>query len=102
MARTPIHPGEILAEQLGELGLSVRRFAADIDVPANRISQIVRGSRAVTADTALRLGHYFGTDPRFWLNLQQSYELRLAKRIAAKRIARLPRLKRLPAPAPAE
>ncbi len=94
MARTPIHPGEILAEQLRELGLTVRQFAAEIEVPPNRISQIVRGMRAVTADTALRLGHYFRTDPRFWLNLQQSYELRLAERAAAKRIARLPRLKR--------
>jgi addiction module HigA family antidote len=94
MARILIHPGEILGEQLRELGLSVRRFAAEIDVPPNRISQIVRGMRAVTADTALRLAHYFRTDPRFWLNLQQSYELRLAERAAAKRIARPPRLKR--------
>jgi addiction module HigA family antidote len=93
MARTPIHPGEILGEQLRELGLTVRRFAGEIDVPPNRISQILRGSRAVTADTALRLGHYFGTDPRFWLNLQQSFELRSAEKILGRRIARLPRLK---------
>ncbi len=93
MARTPIHPGEILGEQLRELGLTVRRFATEIDVPPNRISQILRGARAVSADTALRLGHYFGTDPRFWLNLQQSYELRLAEKELGKRIARLPRLK---------
>lgn len=102
MARTPIHPGEILAEQLSELDLSVRQFAGAIDVPPNRISQILRGTRAVTADTALRLAHYFGTDPRFWLNLQQSYELRLAERRSAKRIARLPRLRRAPAGAAAE
>jgi len=89
----------MLAEQLRELKFSVRRFAAEIDVPANRISQILRGARAVTADTALRLGHYFRTDPRFWLNLQQSYELRLAERVAAKRIAQLPRLKGAPAQA---
>ncbi len=93
MARTPIHPGEILGEQLRELGLTVRRFATEIDVPPNRISQILRGARAVSADTALRLGHYFRTDPRFWLNLQQSYELRLAEKELGKRIARLPRLK---------
>ena len=93
MARTPIHPGEILGEQLRELGLTVRRFATEIDVPPNRISQILRGARAVSADTALRLAHYFGTDPRFWLNLQQSYELRLAEKELGKRIARLPRLK---------
>ncbi len=92
MARTPIHPGEVLAEQLSELGLSVRRFSEAIDVPPNRVSQIVRGRRAVTADTALRLAHYFGTDPRFWLNLQQSYELRLAERRQGRRISRLPRL----------
>ncbi len=93
MARTPIHPGEILGEQLRELGLTVRRFATEIDVPPNRISQILRGARAITADTALRLGHYFGTDPRFWLNLQQGYELRLAEKELGKRLARLPRLK---------
>jgi addiction module HigA family antidote len=93
MARTPIHPGEVLDEQLKELGLTARRFAAEIDVPPNRISQILRGSRAVTADTALRLGHYFGTDPRFWLNLQQSFELRSAEKALGKRIARLPQLK---------
>lgn len=93
MAKSPIHPGEILAEQLRKLGLTVRRFATEIDVPPNRISQILRGSRAVTADTALRLGHYFGTDPRFWLNLQQSYELRLATKAIGTTIARLPRLK---------
>jgi len=102
MARTPIHPGEILAQQLQELELSVRRFAEQLDVPANRISQILRGKRAITADTALRLGHFFGTDPRFWLNLQQSYELRLAEGRAAKRIARLPRLKRSTVPIAAE
>jgi len=86
MANSPIHPGGILAEQLRELGLTVRRFATEIDVPPNRISQILRGARAVT-------GHYFGTDPRFWLNLQQSYELRLAKKAIGKTVARLPRLK---------
>lgn len=102
MARSPIHPGEVLAEQLEELDLSVRQFARAIDVPANRVSEILRGRRAITADTALRLGHYFDTDPRFWLNLQQSYELRLAERVSAKRIARLPKLKRAPLVAAAE
>jgi addiction module HigA family antidote len=92
MANSPIHPGGILAEQLRELGLTVRRFATEIDVPPNRILQILRGPRAVTADAALRLGHYFGTDPRFWPNLQQSYELRLAKKAIGKTVARLPRL----------
>lgn len=100
MARTPIHPGEVLAEQLRELGLTVRRFAEQIDVPPNRVSQLVRGKRAITADTALRLGHFFRTSPRFWLNLQQSYELRLAEGSLRRRIARLPRLRRA-APVPA-
>jgi len=93
MSKSHIHPGEILADHLRELGITVRRFAMEIDVPPNRISQILRRCRAVTADTALRLGHYFGTDPRFWLNLQQSYELRLAEKAVGKTIARLPRLK---------
>lgn len=102
MSRSPIHPGEILAEQLDALDLSVRQFARAIDVPPNRVSQILRGRRAVTADTALRLGHYFDTDPRFWLNLQQSYDLRLAERLSAKRIAHLPKLKRATVAAAAE
>jgi addiction module HigA family antidote len=93
MLRTPIHPGEIPAEQLDALGLSIRAFARLVDVPPNRISLIVRGRRAITADTALRLGHYFGNDPRFWLNLQQSYELRRATAESAKAVARLPRLR---------
>jgi antitoxin HigA-1 len=99
MTRTPIHPGEILGEQLRALGLTVRGFAVEIDVPPNRISQILRGRRAVTADTALRLGHYFGTDPRFWLNLQQSFELRSAEKAFGRKIARLPKLKTALAPA---
>jgi antitoxin HigA-1 len=80
MARTPIHPGEILADELEELGLTSAELARTIDVPANRISQIIAGKRNVTADTALRLGRYFGTSADFWMNLQKTYELDLARR----------------------
>ena len=79
MAREPIHPGEILADELTELGLSATELARKINVPANRISQIISGKRSITADTALRLGKWFGTGPKIWLNLQQAYDLDLAK-----------------------
>ncbi|BBO87222.1 HigA family addiction module antitoxin [Desulfosarcina ovata] len=79
MARNPIHPGEILADELSEIGISAAELARQINVPANRISQILSGKRNITADTALRLGKWFGTGPKIWLNLQQSYELDLAK-----------------------
>jgi addiction module HigA family antidote len=76
----PIHPGEILREEyLVPLGMSANALAHAIGVPANRVSSIVVGERAVTADTALRLARAFGTTPEFWLNMQQSYELRLAE-----------------------
>ena len=77
MARTPIHPGEILADELAELAISASSLAREVKVPANRISQIIAGKRAISADTALRLGKWFGTGPRIWLNLQQTYELDL-------------------------
>ncbi len=76
----PIPPGEILLEEfLVPLGISQTRLAGDIDVPVSRIAEIVRGNRAITADTALRLGTYLGTSPEMWLNLQASYELRVAE-----------------------
>ena len=71
----PIHPGEILAEEMEARALSANRLARDIDVPANRISEIVAGRRNITPDTAYRLGLYFGTSARLWLNLQQRYDL---------------------------
>lgn len=77
MTRTPIHPGEILADEIAELGINATELARIIHVPANRISQIIAGKRAITADTALRLGRWFGTGPNIWLNLQQAYELDL-------------------------
>ena len=78
MAREPIHPGEILADELTELGISATELARQIKVPANRISQILSGKRSITADTALRLGRWFGTGPKIWLNLQQAYDLDVA------------------------
>lgn len=87
--RTPIHPGEILAEDvLAELGMSASQLAAVLGVPPNRISDIVRGRRGITADTALRLGRWLGTSPRFWLNLQQLYDLEVAEQTHGDEIAR--------------
>src|SRR5215468_3763610 len=93
MARSPIHPGEHLAEELKELGISAAELARQIDVPVNRVTGIINGQRSVTADTALRLGHWFGTSPEFWLNLQTLYELRLARKEVGDRVNKLPRLK---------
>ena len=92
MARTPIHPGEHLAEELTELGLSAAELSRQIDVPVNRVTGIINGQRGITADTALRLGHWFGTRPEFWLNLQSLYELRLARAEVGDRVERLPKL----------
>ena len=75
----PVHPGEILREELEELGLSANALAKALDVPTNRITAILRGQRGVTADTALRLARYFGTTPQLWQNLQKTYELRVAE-----------------------
>jgi len=80
MPITAIHPGEHLAEELDELGMSAAELARQLKVPTNRITEILNGQRAITGDTALRLGHFFGTSPEFWLNLQSLYELRLAER----------------------
>ena len=76
--RPATHPGEILAGELEETGVSPTELARQIDVPPNRISQIINGKRSITGDTALRLGHWFGTSPTFWLNLQAAYDLRAA------------------------
>ncbi|MGB9431391.1 MAG: HigA family addiction module antitoxin [Candidatus Acidiferrum sp.] len=94
MALTAIHPGEHLAEELEALDMSAAELARKIDVPTNRITQILNGTRAITGDTALRLAHFFGTSAQFWLNLQSLYELRLAQEKAGKSIKALPRLKR--------
>jgi antitoxin HigA-1 len=80
MLKRAVHPGEILKDELDELGITPTELARQLDVPANRIGQIIAGKRAITGDTALRLGHWFGTDPQFWLNLQSQHDLALADR----------------------
>src|SRR5437870_3098476 len=95
MPLTAIHPGEHLAEELKALGMSAAELARRLKVPTNRITEILNGERAITGDTALRLGHFFGTSAEFWLNLQSLYELRLAEAKAGKAIKKLPTLKRL-------
>lgn len=90
MARTPIHPGEILGDELEELSISRAELARTIKVPANRISEIVAGRRNITADTALRLGKFFGTGPELWLNLQKSYDLRVAQKEIGRGLSRIP------------
>jgi antitoxin HigA-1 len=90
MPKIPVHPGQVLADELTELGVTPTELARQIDVPANRISQIVAGKRSVTGDTALRLGHWFRTSPQFWLNLQGAYDLVVAELASGKAIQKLP------------
>lgn len=90
MSRTPIHPGEILTDELEALEISAAELARIIAVPANRITQIMAGKRAITADTALRLGRYFGTTAEFWINLQKIYELDLARQEIGDSLAHIP------------
>jgi addiction module HigA family antidote len=92
MGRSAIHPGEHLAEQLEELDMSAAELARQLNVPTNRITEILNGQRAITGDTALRLGHFFGNNPEFWMNLQKLYELRKAEQKAGKAISALPTL----------
>lgn len=91
MPRTPIHPGEILADELIDLGISAAELARILGVPPNRISQIIAGKRAISADTALRLARYFGTSADLWMNLQKTYELDLAREEMGRSINRIPR-----------
>src|SRR5437016_13323275 len=94
MALTAIHPGGHLAEELEALNMSAAELARPLKVPTNRITAILNGQRSVTGDTALRLAHFFGTTPEFWLNLQSRYDLRIAEQQAGKSIRNLPTLKR--------
>jgi addiction module HigA family antidote len=91
MPRSPIHPGEHLAQELKELRISAAELARQIEVPVNRVTGILNGQRGITADTALRLGHWFGTSAEFWLNLQKLYELRQARKEIGERVKKLPR-----------
>ncbi|MFY7962346.1 MAG: HigA family addiction module antitoxin [Elsteraceae bacterium] len=90
MTRPAIHPGEILADELAELGVTPTELARQINVPPNRVTQLIKGQRGVTGDTALRLGHWFGASAQFWLNLQSAYDIRIAEQTAGAEIARLP------------
>jgi addiction module HigA family antidote len=84
--KNPIHPGEILAEELEEIGMKPLELAERIQVPNNRIYQIIDGKRSITADKALRLGKFFNISPEFWLNLQKAYELDVARQQVGKRL----------------
>ena len=92
LARTPIHPGTHLAERLAALDMSAAELGRRIAVPTNRITGILNGQRGITGDTALRLGHFFGTSPELWLNLQTVYELRVAERKLGPALRKLPTL----------
>ncbi|MEY4731006.1 MAG: hypothetical protein RL020_2164 [Pseudomonadota bacterium] len=92
MARSAIHPGEHLAEQLDTLSMSAAELARQLGVPTNRITAILNGQRSITGDTALRLGHFFGNNPQFWLNLQTIYDLRTAEKKMGGSIGALPTL----------
>jgi addiction module HigA family antidote len=90
VSRPAIHPGEVLADELEEIGVSPTELARQLAVPPNRISQIIQGKRAISGDTALRLGHWFGTSPQFWLNLQSAYDVRVAEKLSGAEIRKLP------------
>ena len=90
MLKRVVHPGEILKDELDELGVTAAAFARQINVPPNRIGQIIAGKRSVTSDTALRFGHWFGVDPQFWLNLQTQFDLADADRRVGPAVRKLP------------
>ena len=90
MSRTAIHPGEILGDELEEIGIKGAALSRILKVPENRIPAIIRGDRNITPDTALRLGKWFGTGPEFWMNLQKSYELRKARQKIGNEIEQIP------------
>jgi addiction module HigA family antidote len=92
MGRSAIHPGEHLAEQLEELAMSAAELGRQLGVPTNRVTAILNRQRAVTGDTALRLGHFFGNNPQFWLNLQALYDLRTAEMKVGSKVKVLPTL----------
>ncbi len=91
MKRPATHPGEILADELSELHISATELSRQINVPANRVTQIIKGQRAITGDTALRLGHWFNMSPQFWLNLQSAYDLDIAQKQIGSDLDKLPR-----------
>ena len=90
MFRRAVHPGTILKGELDELGVTPTEFSRQINVPPNRVSQIITGKRSITGDTALRFGHWFGVEPQFWMNLQAQYDLANAELIVGDEISKLP------------
>lgn len=92
------HPGEVLAHQLEAVGVSPTELARQLHVPANRITQIVNGKRGITGDSALRLAHWFGNEPEFWMSLQARYDLQVAQAEAGRTIKSLPTRPRVRAP----
>ena len=96
MLKRAVHPGRILQDELAELGVTPTEFARQIDVPANRVSQIINGKRSITGDTALRFGHWFGVEPQFWLNLQAHFDLVCADKETGDAIRLLPTRASLP------
>ena len=97
MFKRAVHPGEVLKDELEEMGVMPTAFARQINVPPNRVGQIIAGKRSVTGDTALRFGHWFGVEPQFWLNLQAQFDLVAADQQAGEAIRRLPTAALLPA-----
>lgn len=95
-----VHPGEILKQEIAEIGVSAAELARQLDVPTNRISQIISRKRAISSDTALRLGHWFEVDPQFWLNLQTQFDLVAAYRKSGPSIDRLPTIPSVSADSP--
>jgi addiction module HigA family antidote len=91
MRLRPIHPGDILKEDLADIGVSAAELARNLRVPANRITRIINGQQSITADTALRLAHWFGTSAQYWLNLQRNYDLAIAERDVGRALKDLPR-----------
>ena len=90
MFRRAVHPGTVLKGELAELGVTPTEFSRQINVPPNRVSQIIAGKRSITGDTALRFGHWFGVEPQFWMNLQAQYDLASAEQIVGDEILKLP------------
>jgi len=93
MKLRPIHPGEILKEDLADIGVSAAELARHLRVPPNRITRIINGQQSITADTALRLAHWFGTGAQYWLNLQRNYDLAVAEADIGGTVRKLPRYK---------
>jgi len=93
MRLRPIHPGEILKEDLADIGVSATELARALRVPPNRVTRIIRGQQSITADSALRLAHWFGSSAQYWLNLQRNYDLALAERAIGHTLKQLPRRK---------